>query len=227
MCDQPEIFSEKDRITEEICDKIVKAPKGENYMCSFMAIYNSLRDPQKRLAWSAGNTVNISQAFKDLIFKNGNELSKPNGGGYNHIDIGFYLDWLKKQGHIKAYRWVNFKKFSLFRLLNPNNTRTVSILLFGVSVASDKRPGKRLKVDNRSGNTKLVLECNLFEAFNIAYNGPRCTHGVVVSREESGDIYLYDDGCIKRKLISQDVAGFSDRISGIWRGGARVFDITV
>lgn len=210
---------------EILSDDIVKVKKGRENLCGFTAMYNSLRTAEERFAFSAGNTEDIALAFVEHIKVTRNktlkELTKQNGGGYNQLDFGSYLRMLKKEGWIKEFVWKNWDNWILFKMLNPKHAKKRSVLLFGYSVASDKRTPKRFR------RPKLVLECNEFEHFNNNYKGPKASHAVALGQEANGKVFLYDDGMIKRKDVTKDVAAVADRIAGIWKGGVRAFSISV
>ena len=104
----------------EVSDEIAQITKATENLCLFSAVYNSLRKNALRHAFTSKNPSLAALAFVELSKSNIGSFTqfKPidrTKHGYTSLDLGRYLQQLKKEKHIKAY---TFKQIHGYKLHN-------------------------------------------------------------------------------------------------------------
>jgi hypothetical protein len=88
----------------------------------FFGLFNALRSTDLRIAFAGGRNDDPAFNFKKIIWEMDDTFKdiKMNEG-YNDMDMLHYLTWLKLNGHIKNFTWVdntNRYKFDKKKLTN-------------------------------------------------------------------------------------------------------------
>lgn len=179
--------------------------------------------------------------------------NRRNREGYDMKDITGWLNDLKRRKLIKSYIFVSWDHFRLINMLHPNRqNEKKKVLLCGYAVTENQRKslnrfvwkgpkedrevtvyrldGTRevvfSKDDAVMNNTQLMKLCNMYDSWSQSMSSSS-THGVVLSQEDDGEIYLYDNGLKVRRRVTRSVKSVAERIVGVWKKGARIFDISL
>lgn len=124
-------------------EKLVAIAPHKANLCLFHAIFNSLRDPAQRNAFSGGNPSQPTLAFLSYIHSDPSHSEKV-AHGYTSLDILNYLKYLKDNKYISTFTWKSLKvhpdeKFGqlLIKCFNGGFQSGQSVILLGSSIPND------------------------------------------------------------------------------------------
>jgi hypothetical protein len=113
-----------------------------------------------------------------------------------------------KTKFINSYTWIRWKGWRLTKILALNCTdyRRHTMVLFGNAVASDQRKSRASRIikasSKHSGKQLLLQQILAYEDWSFKYKGPHWTHGVALSMDTNGVVYLYDSGRARRFIAT-------------------------
>jgi hypothetical protein len=225
-----------------VSDRFVNVAPLNEHLCLFSCLFNTLRDSRSRLAFSAGNIQNPPEEFKRLsregYIKAKKDPSVKLRAGYNAEDVGRYLRFLVGMKLVKTWTWNRLNNFKLNKLLIDGNSRWKSpqtIALFGYSVPTDevvkiknrlKTFRKRLEQDPETRRIikhdsehieKRMIDFYDKEIPHLSreYRKPAYEHGICLSIEHDGSVWLYDNGLVLRKRVRK-VEDVATRLMTYW-----------
>jgi hypothetical protein len=157
-----------DSITDSISDRMVSNTKYDSKTCLFYSMYNSFRTEKQRMQFSQTAGKAKAKYFIDYIdqlpISKGKNREKC---GYNALDMGCYLKYLKKNKLIKGYEWIrrtNDWDFQSF-FCSGSSQRPMNMLLFGDSVRENDRNYTKTKAYMEMKSMTLLMSSN--EAIEI------------------------------------------------------------
>ena len=186
-----------------ISDTIVTVAPLKANLCLFSAMYNSLRTPELRDAFSAGNPCYPTLSFLAFFHRTGDFVEKFTRG-YNSKDIDDYLYFLKSNHHISTYCWKRLHYgghrrpwsilFSSF-LIPSARMSGQAYVLFGSSPTGLTKNHARKKFQHLHHVTDQILYYLSLTA--------SCTHATVVQIDSVDHCaYIYDSGRRVRRPFS-------------------------
>jgi hypothetical protein len=169
--DQDKIFDGFDSSAYPIDDSIIQC-RIHRDTCLFLSIYNGIRCPYKRYAFSCGNPVDPCSAFVKYIGNRTRESDRIAKEGYTFNDVFLYLRKIKSEGWISGFFWEKYKyrstcsprpkkkskSFGLTTLFGTQDYNPGVYVLFGESVATDNRLSNKKSKIMKKKKKKMTFD---------------------------------------------------------------------
>ena len=198
-------------------------------LCLFACMFNSLRTPQHRLAFAANNSVQPTAKFVEIamdgIHRAGKNFEDTKlKAGFNADDVGDYLQHLKSRKIIRSWDYYRMDDFHWNKMLIPSEKqwRSRTVIIHGFTLPSDQKKAMvtrirkwRAELSNNQRVRKLMkknphhLEQRMIEKYNKdmpkklleTFCKDEYEHGVAVSIDKDGAVWLYCNGLRNRHRI--------------------------